>query len=326
MKKTIKVLTSLFAVLLSLAFIMPESAEAKADTETFEYGALKVVSIAPPTLRGVNGSLNHFIFSVYFDKDITFANYKHMARKPEDLRVTIGWANPEMTEEAIDFFEQNGILSSINDCIYFNGKSVREYQKINFDACMIHLGDLGVNNCMNIEFGSNYVPLRKELDESYEFSFKAGLKLPSGVVLSEDSDWKFVLSDRTFEKADLNADKSDAGFIVNYNGKTITKDDNVFTVTDKNAFSPDNLYIKPNNGKATVTVEKTFTELKEGLNYILITCTSENRKTTEDMQLVIKLVEESKSQNGGCSSGISCGAGLSGVLLAAFIISRRKKK
>ncbi len=326
MKKTIKVLTSLFAVLLLAAFVAPQNAAAKADTETFEYGAVNVVSIAPPTIREVNSSLNHFIFTVYFDGEITIANYKHMARRPEDLRATIGWANPEMTEEAIDFFEQNGIISSINDCIYFNGKSVREYQKINFDACMIHLGDLGVNNCMNIEFGSNYVPLRKELDESYEFSFKAGLKLPSGVILAEDSDWKFSLSDRTFEKVDTKADKSDAGFIVNYNGKAITKGDNIFTVTDKKSFSLDNLYIKPNNGKATVTVEQTFEELKEGLNYILITCTSENGKKTEDLQLVIKLTGgESSSQSSGCSSGISYGLGIPCVLFAAFIIRRKKR-
>ncbi|MBP5467013.1 MAG: hypothetical protein J6Y43_05580 [Clostridia bacterium] len=325
MRKNTIFLTPLIIIALCLIIsVMPYARRHVVADESFVYGEVDVVSIAPPTVREVNASLKHFIFSVYFDGDITFANYKHMARKAEDLKITIGWANPNITEEAIDFFDENGILASINDCIYFNGKSVREYQRINFDACMIHLGDLGVNNCMNIEFGSNYVPLSDNLDESYTFSFKAGLKLPSGVMLKSDSDWKFMLSDRTFEKKDDSVDASNADFTVNYNGKVLTGEDNLVVITDKNDFSFDKLYIKPQNVDAEITVEKTFDELKEGFNYAFISCTSENGRTTKDLQVVFKYVSGEKN-SGGCSSGISSGFGLSGMLLAALFIRRKKK-
>ena len=320
-------LLPILAIVLLLAFIAAPNKVEKAGADEFEYGQVDVVSIAPPTIREVvSGSLYHFIFVVYFDGDITYANYKHMARNPADLEATIGWANPEITKEAIEFFDENGIISSINDCIYFNGKSVREYEKINFDACMIHLGDLGVNNSMNIEFGSNYVPLRQELDESYTFSFKAGLKLPSGVVLKSDSEWKFVLSDRTFQKADKSVDASDVGFTVNYNGRILTKTDNLVTVSDKKDFDIGKLYVKPNNLNATISVEKTFDELVEGYNYLLISCISENgAKISDDFQVVIKYLGENTSGKKGCSSGISSGICIP-LILAAIAQVRRKIK
>ena len=327
MKKSTKVLTFLSAILLCAAFVFPLAVKANADEE-FAYGEVDVVSIAPPYVREVNATLNHYIFTVYFDGDITYANYKHIAASASFLKGSIGHNNPALTAEAVDFFDQNGVIKSIRENIYFNGKSVDEYNDatkgIN-TACMIHLGDLGVNNCMNIEFGSDFVPLSKNLDESYEFEFKAGLKLPSGVVLKNDSVWKYSLSDKTFERVGDTADASDAGFIINYNGKAITSDNNVFTVYSKDGFSMDNLYIRPNNYNATVTIEKTFEELEAGLNYILITCTSENGKKTNDMQLVIRYAADTTEKSAGCGAGISHGAGVIFLAISALILRRKAR-
>ena len=308
------------------AFIATPKTDNRVKADEFTYKEVDVVSIAPPTLREVfGGQFYHVIFVVYFDADITYANYKHMARRPNRLKETIGEANPAITEEAIDFFDQNGIINSINDCVYFNGKSIREYQAMNVDACMVHLGEEGVNNAMNIEFGTNIVHLSTDLDESYEISFKAGLKLPSGVMLEKDSDWKFMLSDRTFVRKDLSITAANTEFDVNYDGRVLTKTDNVITIKNKQDYSFDKFYIKPKNINSTITTETSFDKLQSGLNYVFISCTAEDGFHKNELQVVIDYVGEESSSGGGCSSGISSGFGVAGMLLAALFIRRKTK-
>ena len=316
----------LIAALLLIAFSFAPSGKfsASADDSLQE---VKVVSVAQPCVREISGGqIYQIIFKVYFDKDITFINYKHLAMPVSALRTTVtesnGWANPHLSLGAIDFLNENGILESINDCVYFNGKKARWYeQNIDNFGCAIHVGEQGVNNSMDVQFSSdhfnNAFSLRRELDENYEFTFKAGLKLPAGVIVAEDSTWTFLSKDRIFVEVPADANPSDAGFKANYNGKAITADDNVVTV-DKNSFSLDNLYVKTNNPKAVYS-----TTLSENQKEITVTCVSEDKTQTETLKIAVNYAVATAD---GCSSGI----GFAGVfplaaLLTVFAIRRNKR-
>lgn len=286
------------------------------------YDEVEIVSIAPPYYFETTLSV---VFKVYFSTYITHENYKHMAMSAKTLKDMINdnqWANPDLTKEKIEFLDANGVMSSIRNCVYLNGKSVDDYQKKGGAfAVQTHMGEENVNICLQLEFGSS-TGLSKDLGDDYNFSFKSGLKFPSGVMLKKDSDWKFIKSDGVFEKIDDSINASNADFIINYDGKTITDTDNLITVTDKEDFSLSKLYVKPVNPNATVTVKPEFDELAKGTNYVLITCTSQNKTKNNVRQLVVKYVDEEKS---GCSSSVSTGSCALLALIPVLAIRRKRK-
>ncbi|MBO4252140.1 MAG: hypothetical protein J5911_05740 [Clostridia bacterium] len=327
MRKVITFLTPVLILIMCAAIaLLPHTGGNVVNAEEMEYDEVDVVSIAPPTVRVLSSTHNHYIFAVYFSKNITYVNYKHMAMAPQTAKDGIKRSsddNPNMTVELVDFFDQSGLTDSINDCIYFNGNPIRIYQP-KAVACMVHMGEENANSCMNIEFDSHYVPLSRNLDEPYVFEFKAGLKFPSGVMLKSDSEWKFMLGERTFQKVDKSVSADDVGFTVNYNGKNLTKTDNAFKIADKSSFNLDYLYVKPDNLNATIEIESILKE-SEHRYYVLITCTSENGlKKSDFFQAVIDYGGDD-GEKGGCSSGITSGAALP-LALAAIICLRRKKK
>lgn len=327
MKKCGWFLYPILAVMLAFAFVCTLKTDNRVKADETEYGEVEVVSIAPPTVREfANLTLKHFIFAVYFSENITYVNYKHMAMNPQ---VAIDGIkrnpddNPNMTVELVEFFNQNGITDGINDLIYFNGNPLRIYQP-KVAACMVHMGEENAKNCMNIEFDSTMVPFRTELDEPYVFEFKAGLKFPSGVMLTSDSEWRFMPVERSFQKVDKSVGADDVGFTVNYNGKNLTKTDNTFKIADKSMFNLDYLYVRPNNLNANIEIEPILKE-SENRYYVLITCTSENGlKKSDFFQAVIDYGGDDTS-GGGCSSGINSGV-LLPLALAATVCLRRRKK
>lgn len=309
-----------------------KQAEAKEKPINFDaYDEVEIVSIAPPYYSDVSASV---IFKVYFSAEITHENYKHIAASREWLEENLIKSpsfNPSLTVEKLGFLVKSGVWESIRNCITLkvnnddkNVNTVADFQNKGnkATAVMIHLGELDVNICMQMEFSSS-TQLAKDLSDEYTFYFKKGLKFPSGVILKEDSNWKYIKSDGVFEKIDDSVDASDTSFVVNYDGKTITDQDNVVKITDKNSFSMDKIYVKTTNLDATVTIEKDFEELRQGYNYILVTCTSQNKTKNEVRQIVIEYEGE---EDGGCSSSVSAGSCACLLLLTPAFMVRRKKK
>ena len=74
-----------------------------------------------------------------------------------------------------------------------------------------------------------------------------------------------------------------------------TKENNLVTLYDKQAFSLDNLSIHTNDINATYEVKQDFDSLEDGFNYVLVTCRSENRLQTQRLQIVFDLQQHKVS-------------------------------
>ena len=88
------------------------------ETQGYEWGEAECISIAPPFTYSGTATAS---FQVCFNKDITSANYKHMAAGAKALKTFSSYDIPNMTPAIIDSLDQSGVLDSLNDCIAFNG-------------------------------------------------------------------------------------------------------------------------------------------------------------------------------------------------------------
>lgn len=186
MRKRKNLVTVLLAGLLSSCCISggmcPKEVEAG-----YEWSEVKCISVAPPYSYS---EYNNVSFQVFFDKDVTDVNYKHLAASASVLKTMSKYDNPNMTHAIADSLERDGIIDSLNDCITFNGKSVREYQKTSPLACMIMMGELGVTNSINIDFNGMVADAKiDDLDQTFEITLHEGLRFPSGVELKETVTW-----------------------------------------------------------------------------------------------------------------------------------------
>ena len=294
-------------------------------TQEYEWESVETISIAPPYTYS---SYQTASFQVFFDKDITGVNYKHLAAGADVLKTFSRNDNPNMTVAIIDSLDESGVLDSINDCIAFNGKTVREWQQLSPLACMVQVGELGVNNSMNIDFNGG-VPGSKitDFNQVFTFTFYEGLKFPSGVELKETITWKYNPETQTFSKVATDDAPDKASFTVYYNGQKITKDNNLVTIYDKNAFSLDYLSVYTESVGATVTIEPKFETLASGYNYLLVTVEAENRVAFEHLQVVFDLQQtEAPTTGSGCASTVSLMSCWVLLPACAFIVTKRSKR
>ena len=182
------------------------------ESQGYEWERVETISIAPPFTYS---SYNTASFQVFFDKDITGVNYKHLAAGAEVLKTFSKNDNPNMTPAIIDSLDASGVLDSMNDCIAFNGKTVREWQQLSPLACMVQVGELGVNNSMNIDLNGG-VPGAKitDFNQAFTFTFYEGLKFPSGVELKETVTWRYNPETQTFALLEESAAPNETGFTV----------------------------------------------------------------------------------------------------------------
>lgn len=294
------------------------------ETKGYEWDSVETISIAPPFTYS---SFNTVSFQVFFDKDITDVNYKHLAAGADVLKTFSKNDNPNMTNAIIDSLDNSGVLDSVNDCIAFNGKTVREWQQLSPLACMVQVGELGVNNSMNIDLNGG-VPGSKitDLHQAFTFTFYEGLKFPSGVELKETVTWRYDPDTQTFSKMSLGAAANETGFSVYYNGQELTKENNVVTIYDRAAFSLDYLTVQAKSINATVNVEKKFEELTDGYNYLLITVQAENKVDFDYLQVVFDLQQVEEPDEKGCSSVASCAGVIAMLTACGFVVTKRSKK
>ena len=292
------------------------------ESKAYEWESVEIISIAPPYTYS---SYETASFQVFFDKDITGVNYKHLAAGAEALKTFSKNDNPNMTAAIIDSLDESGVLDSMNDCIAFNGKTVREWQQFGPLACMIQVGELGVNNSMNIDFNGG-VPGTKitDFNQAFTFTFYEGLKFPSGVELKETVTWVYNPHTQTFSIVE-ESEKDEAGFSVYYNGQKITKENNLVTIYDKAAFSFDNLSIYTESIHASVKIEAKFDELVAGYNYVLVTVTAENKVDFEHLQIVFDLQQTVVEEASGCSSSASVMSGTIALLACGIFLKKRSK-
>ena len=292
------------------------------ETQEYVWDSVQCISIAPPFTYSIYQTAS---FQVFFDKDITNVNYKHLAAGADALKTFSKRDTPNMTPAIIDSLDESGVLDSMNDCIAFNGKTVREWQQLGPLACMIQVGELGVNNSMNIDFNGG-VPGSKieDLNQPFTFTFYEGLKFPSGVELKETITWLYDPVTKTFNQV-LESEPDEAGFEVYYNGQKITKDNNLVTIFDKDAFSLDNLTVCANSASASVVIEPQFETLEKGYNYLLITVKAENKVDFEHLQIVFDLQQTELPVASGCSSAVSS-VGCFAILGACGLVLTKRGK
>ena len=292
------------------------------ETQGYVWEKTECISIAPPFTYSIYDTVS---FQVFFDKDITSANYKHLAAGAEALKTFGRNDTPNMTPAIIDSLDKSGVFDSMNDCIAFNGKKVREWQKLSPLACMIQAGELGVNNSINIDLNGG-VPGSKitDLNQPFTFTFYEGLKFPSGVELKETVTWVYNPTTRSFSQVETDGDSSAAGFALYYNGQEITKENNLVTIYDKAAFSLDNLFVIPDGAYSMVEIEPQFETLTDGYNYVLVTCKAENGVDFEYVQVVFDLQQMEADE--GCSSAVASVGGLALLLAAGGVCLAKRRK
>lgn len=292
------------------------------ETQGYEWEATECISIAPPYSYTAYGTVS---FQVFFDKDVTAANYKHLAAGASALKEFSKYDVPNMTEAIIDSLDESGVFDSMNDCISFNGRTVREIQQLSPVACMIHAGELGANNSINIEL-NGMVPEVKITDmaQPFTFTFYEGLRFPSGVELKETVTWVYNPSSRTFSQAKATA-SDEASFTVFYNGQKITKENNLVTIYDKDAFNLDYLTVETESLAAVVEIEPQFTKLQDGYNYLLVTCKAENSVDFEHLQIVFDL-QQTAAETNGCGSVTPSALGAVLLLAGCAIVAKKGKQ
>ena len=294
------------------------------EEQGYQWESVETISIAPPFTYS---SYNTASFQVFFDKDITGVNYKHLAAGAEVLKTFSKNDNPNMTHAIIDSLDASGVLDSMNDCIAFNGKTVREWQQLSPLACMVQVGELGVNNSMNIDLNGG-VPGSKitDFNQAFTFTFYEGLKFPSGVELKETVTWQYNPETQTFGIVDEKSEPNETGFTVYYNGQELTKENNLVTIYDKDAFSLDYLTVETKSIAATVEVKAQFEDLVDGYNYLLITVQAENRVDFERLQIVFDLQQVEEADAKGCSSVTPCMSVLTILSAYGFVLVKRSKR
>ena len=294
-----------------------------ASEEKYEWHSVECIAIAPPYTYA-QGTAS---FQVCFDKDVTSVNYKHLAAGATALKTFSRYDVPNMTYQTIDSLDASGVLDSINDCIAFNGVKIRELQKLSPLAVMVHVGELGANNTMNIDFNGSISEVKiVDFNQSFTFTFYEGLKFPSGVEVKQTVSWVYNPETRTFSQIPNENDPKNCEFSVFYNGQQITKDDNLVVIYDEDAFSFDNLSVKSSSPTATIEIEPQFETLNSGYNYVLITCRAENNVDFKHLQVVFDLQQVEEEIDGGCNGAITSG-GFGGLIFAlgAFLIKRSKR-
>lgn len=271
-------------------------------------------------------------FAVYFDGNITDANYKHLACSPPVLKTMSYWDNPCMTDSVIDKLSESGVIDSMNDCIAINGKKVREWQKTSQLALMILAGELGENSQLNIDFNGAIDDVRiDDLNKPFEISLYKGLKFPNGAVLKNTQIWKYNPEKGVFSEKTGSADKSNADFTAYYNGIKLEKDFNKAEVQN-GRFSENNFCVYADNPDTEIVIEPQFKKFESGYNYVYITAKAPDGVTEKSIQLVLdntyKKPPEKKQIIRRYVKAVSGGILLLiiAVLVFAILLKRRKKQ
>lgn len=331
--KGIKLCGILLVLLCFFCANKPSSMQVYAEeSQPYEWQSVECISIAPPTKHPLYGNV---AFQVNFNKEVTNVNYKHLAAGATVLNTFGKYDKPNMTDGTIKSLDESGVFDSMNDCIAFNGKKVREIQKISPLACMIHVGELGANNSMCIEFTGDIESVAiTDLNDDFTFTFYEGLKFPSGVEIKETVTWKYNPATQAFSQVPNETNPSDANFSVYYNGQKVTKENNLVTIYDKQAFSIDNFYVFTSDVFATVEIQPQFETLADGYNYVIIVCKSANNVYIQRMQVVFDLQQYAEPTQMNKWVKITLWVGIPIVTLSAITVptvmilakKRRKKR
>ena len=125
---------------------------------------------------------------------------------------------------------------------------------------------------------------------------------------------------------------NDAGFSVFYNGQKITKENNLVTIYDKDAFSLNNLSVFTSDVYATVEIVPQFETVVDGYNYVMIVCRSANGIHTQRMQVVFDLHQYVEPAPKKDWLKIALWAGIPTVVVAIgavttiILVKKRRKK
>lgn len=251
------------------------------DTSGVVWGEIRVLSVAAPKID----VLDNVSFLVTFDQPLSNKQLLHINASSDWLLAVSKQQNPPFvyTAEELQLMQSYGIIDSISEKIYFNGKSIAELMRKEEDPAqrpgtvMVHIGGTGDMNVMEISFGGRKVINGEtvdgvnridNIDQEFVLEFKQGLKTVTSLETKEDYVFRYSPASGKFSRVIEGQQSSETGMeAVYYNGYAIAEggkiplrggafDESLLTVVtvDEAAFA------SVTSGKDGITVRVTATD------------------------------------------------------------------
>lgn len=313
------------------------------DLSQVEYQPLAVTTINNPVSVDADGNI---AFKIYFDKEITTAQYNHINAGAEWLSgVDLGY-----TQATIDYLASYGFIRDCLTKIEYNGMTIEElmdtetdpaYRPIN--VVMVHYDKNEIQivfraNSVNTNDGTFGQPTPYAINISdpnpnWTITIKEGFTVPT--LCKTDRDYTFsynkdegrfvevfeeeVISEIVFEAVAYDGTVIEEGGTLNLTGVT-ELDKNLFTIAFKDGVSPE------------WTIEGN--SLQVGANTVsLVAQTTDGSGTTVSFTFTVNVTaaqtpEIPATNNTGLIVGLSVGGAvivLAAVAVAVIFISKKKK-
>ena len=313
------------------------------DLSQVEYQPLAVTTINNPVSVDADGNI---AFKIYFDKEITTAQYNHINAGAEWLSgVDLGY-----TQATIDYLASYGFIRDCLTKIEYNGMTIEELMDTETDPAFRPINVVMVHydkNEIQIVFRTNSVNTNDETygqptpyainisdpNPNWTITIKEGFTVPT--LCKTDRDYTFsynkdegrfvevfeeeVISEIVFEAVAYDGTVIEEGGTLNLTGVT-ELDKNLFTIAFKDGVSPE------------WTIEGN--SLQVGANTVsLVAQTTDGSGKTVSFTFTVNVTaaqtpETPATNNTGLIVGLSVGGAvivLAAVAVAVILISKKKK-
>lgn len=313
------------------------------DLSTVEYDSLAVTTVNNPVSVDSDGNI---AFKIYFDKNITDAQYLHINAGAEWLSgVSLGY-----TSATIERLASYGFIRDCLTKIEFNGMTIEELMNTEEDPALRPVNVVMVHydkNEIQIVFRANDIETGEpapyainvgDPDPDWTITFREGFTVPTLCKLDRDYTFSYdknegrfvevieeeVISDITFEAVAYDGTIIEEGGTLNLTGVT-ELDKNLFSVAFKDGVTPE------------WTIEGN--SLKEGANTVsLVAQTTDGSGKTVSFTFTVNVTAQTQTPEdpqeaggcaGGCGSSLGAGIGMGAAVLvvaAAAVLLIAKKK
>ena len=316
------------------------------DLSTVEYDSLAVTTVNNPVSVDSDGNI---AFKVYFDKNITDAQYLHINAGAEWLSgVSLGY-----TSATIERLASYGFIRDCLTKIEFNGMTIEELMNTEDDPALRPVNVVMVHydkNEIQIVFRANDIETGEpapyainvgDPDPDWTITFREGFTVPTLCRLDRDHTFSYdkiegrfvevieeeVISDITFEAVAYDGVMIEEGGTLNLTGVT-ELDKNLFSVAFKDGVTPE------------WTIEGN--SLKEGANTVsLVAQTTDGSGKTVSFTFTVNVTAQTQTPGGdttnpeptsdsnvGLIVGLSVGGAvivIAAIVIAAVVVSKKKK-
>ncbi len=316
------------------------------DLSTVEYDSLAVTTVNNPVSVDSDGNI---AFKIYFDKNITDAQYLHINAGAEWLSgVSLGY-----TSATIERLASYGFIRDCLTKIEFNGMTIEELMNTEDDPALRPVNVVMVHydkNEIQIVFRANDIETGEpapyainvgDPDPDWTITFREGFTVPTLCKLDRDYTFSYdknegrfvevieeeVISDITFEAVAYDGTIIEEGGTLNLTGVT-ELDKNLFSVAFKDGVTPE------------WTIEGN--SLKEGANTVsLVAQTTDGSGKTVSFTFTVNVTAQTQTPGGdttnpeptsdnnvGLIIALSVGGAvvvIAAIVIAAVVVSKKKK-